>query len=284
MLGTSLFKDSKDKTHRVLSFQSEEVLNILLSGKDYTPDASIVRERRDYKEDIDQLGGVFPVWGYACPYGRNFISRDFLDGVLFETFRCEMSLAEEGLKRFVMLELEVDCASIFTGKTHNAYKYAVVFPGIKREQVRAVYRINYLSDDVPNAKRIVSYVDDPLFEENGIVPDALEGLGSLLDRYSLKVVEFRRGYGRTIIKHKPTGVEYSFMLKEHGTLLTLNSQNKEIDLDDFLEFTLKYMSKYGSTVLMVNDCSDGWVLSLAKGKGFLVKSLREFMDIVSGDG
>lgn len=126
---------------RVVTFQSEEVLNIILNEGIYFANSSMCREKNDYSEDILALNGKTPIWIFANPD----ISFDTLkSGELLEIWRCEMSLDQKiGLTQFKMLELEIDENNtlIKVGKTHNSYKYACVIDSIKKSQLCAVYHI-----------------------------------------------------------------------------------------------------------------------------------------------
>ncbi len=50
---------------RVLSFQSREVLDILLSHQEYHPDYNLSREGRDYKLEKERYGFTDIVWCFS---------------------------------------------------------------------------------------------------------------------------------------------------------------------------------------------------------------------------
>lgn len=133
--------DNKEETVRVISFQSKEVWDIVVSTGEYIADPSLSRERRDYKLDIEQLGGKQPVWGFISKYENGFSPIDFLDSMLLERFRCEMSLNQDGLQRFIVMELDVPVHLVKKGLTHNAYDYAVVFPEIQKDWLISIGKV-----------------------------------------------------------------------------------------------------------------------------------------------
>lgn len=87
---------------RILTFQSVEVLNILLNEGEYFANGELARENRNYSDDIRQLNGVQPIWCFSPVGVRHFLNpfkendeysaEDFINGSMFDTFRCEMSL------------------------------------------------------------------------------------------------------------------------------------------------------------------------------------------------
>lgn len=124
-----------------VTFQSTSVLACLTENKIYFADSCRARERREYLEDIKQVGKQ-PVWLFANPNRQSLRAEDFEDGTMLERFRCEMSLDQrKGLSSFVMLEIEKPEDAVFVGKTHNACDYAYVTSCIKPEELRAVYKI-----------------------------------------------------------------------------------------------------------------------------------------------
>lgn len=134
---------------RVLSFQSREVLDILLKDKIYHPCHKLSREGRDYKLEKDTYGFKDVIWCFS-PVGcktitpNKFIKDDFINGVKFFNFRCEMSLpSNECLNDLFLLELEYDYYTPKPGLTHNACSYVYVIPELTMDNLVAVYRLNY---------------------------------------------------------------------------------------------------------------------------------------------
>lgn len=126
---------------RVVSFQSKEVLDIILKDTVYYADENKLRTSHDYSIDKQQLNGCTPIWVFA---NENLCEETLKSGELLERWRCEMSLDQEvGLTQFVMLELEVDPTNLKHGKTHNAYNYACVMNKIDLSQLCAVYRVEH---------------------------------------------------------------------------------------------------------------------------------------------
>lgn len=159
---------------RVLTFQSREVLDILLKKGEYNSDIDLSRESRDYSLDIKQLEGANPIWcfspvGLKTLYLNKFVKEDFLNGSLFDRFRCEMSLPSgESLNDLVLLELEIPTENVKVGLTHNAYVGAVVIPSISLSSLIATYSLEYKDGDgtsyfYPKVKLTTIYSECPLF-------------------------------------------------------------------------------------------------------------------------
>lgn len=141
---------------RVLSFQSREVLEILLKDKEYHPSVHLSREGRDCKLEKEQYGFKDVIWCFS-PIGwynppnsprisvpGKFSKEDFIDGSKFFNFRCEMSLpSNEHLNDLVLLELEYNEEELKKGLTHNSCSYVYVVPHLNLENLVAVYRLNY---------------------------------------------------------------------------------------------------------------------------------------------
>lgn len=136
-----MFHEGVSDSVRIISFQSRVVLNTLLDKESYYADIEKSREGWDYKEDIEQLNGYNPIWGFAIP--TKFSQADLYCGLL-EKYRCEMSLNNKGLSDFVCLELFIPKELLKRGITHNSCYYALVFPYIKSEYLHRVYNINYI--------------------------------------------------------------------------------------------------------------------------------------------
>lgn len=127
---------------KVLSFQSEEVYNLLKEYGAYYSKPTLVRENRNYSKDVEQLGGANPIWCFCSTKRDNFITEDFNDGALLERFRCEMSLdQDESFSKLVLLELEIEESLLHIGKTHNAYDAAMVTAVLNYTDLVAAYRL-----------------------------------------------------------------------------------------------------------------------------------------------
>lgn len=153
---------------RILSYQGWDTLEVLAREGVYRPIPDLSRERRDYSEDIAQLDGAYPVWGFQAKEAS-----EYLHGELFHTYKCEMSLDKTiDVNPFVVYDLIVPQA--FVGKTHNAYKYAMVFPEIRINQVQALYQLIYSDEHsyigyewyYPEVKVLTVLGNNPLFKES----------------------------------------------------------------------------------------------------------------------
>lgn len=164
-------------TIHLLTFQSKEVLHALLENRIYFADNEKSREKRNYSRDVEQLGGKQPIWCFS-PVGiktlvkDKFSIDDFIDGQLFERFRCEMSLpSREDLGKFYLLEIDTELDLIKPGITHNSYVGAVVIPHIESNNLIGIYNVSYIDDDpvkwyYPDIKVLKVFRDDALFTKD----------------------------------------------------------------------------------------------------------------------
>lgn len=154
------------RSYRVVTFQSKEVVDILLSGKDYYACEELMREGSLCSEDIALCNGQVPIWVFQHPAfkGTKIGPRQWSD--MLQTFRCEMSV--NTLDGFYMIELTLQ-EQPPVGKAHNASSLACVIPCIKTEWVRGIYEINstshwYLYAVVP----IKIFAEDILFSKKHV--------------------------------------------------------------------------------------------------------------------
>lgn len=175
------FKNTSNEV-RLLSFQTRDVLETIISKGVYLADSNKSREKRDYSKDVEQLKGCNPIWCFS-PVGirvdfkplktpGKFSQEDFISGSLFDTFRCEMSLSSgESLNDLVILEIGVDYRQPRIGITHNSYQGAVVIQMIELRDLVAVYTVEYAdADDLkwhyPEVMVEKIYKENPLFRSN----------------------------------------------------------------------------------------------------------------------
>lgn len=158
----------------LITFQSLDVIKILLKNKVYMSDPSKAREKQDYGADIDQLGGHTPVWCFS-PFNKDFGYRTefhkghFRSGGIFTIFSNEMCLQNsDGFNRLFMLELRVPSSIIKVGVTRNGYEGAVVIPKIEIDNLVAVYKYQYrinkiTKESTPYIKVLKIFKDNSLF-------------------------------------------------------------------------------------------------------------------------
>ena len=147
MLKSSNFFNNSIK---LISFQSKEVLKILKKDKVYRAELGKCRESNDYSEDIEQLGGRNPIWCFkGVP--SELTKESFVNGCLFEKYKCEMSVSRKYISNLICLEINYKGIPK-VGITHNDYPGAVVIPELKFEDLSAVYRIEYYAKDVLNSQ------------------------------------------------------------------------------------------------------------------------------------
>lgn len=127
------------KFYRVITFQSKEVVNILLQNKLYLADINKAREGSICKEDVDACSGNTPIWVFQHPAFcfDNIGDKQFCN--MLETFRCEMSIST--LSGLYMIELHLDYQPPI-GKAHNGCSLACIIPSISMNEVAGIYKLN----------------------------------------------------------------------------------------------------------------------------------------------
>ena len=155
----------------LITFQSLDVIKILLKNKVYISDPSKAREKQDYDADIEQLSGHIPVWCFS-PFNKDFGYRTefhkehFRSGRIFTIFSNEMCLQNsDGFNRLFMLELRVPSSIIKVGVTRNGYEGAVVIPKIEIDNLVAVYKLHYTTDYYyPSIKVLKIFKNNSIFD------------------------------------------------------------------------------------------------------------------------
>ena len=148
---------------RVLSFQSVEVVEQLLSKGVYTPNPELARKKGGYSKDVEQLGGENPIWCFV-PNGGKFAIEEFQDGTLFEHYRCQMYL--DSLAGTVLLEVEVPEKELRVGLTHNSYCWSQVFSTLTVDRLCAIYSItDTRSCYYVDVQLVKAYKEEVLFPE-----------------------------------------------------------------------------------------------------------------------
>lgn len=175
------FKSPSSKKVRVLSFQGKEVVGMLLRGEEYHPSKEFSREGRDYLLEKERYGFEDVIWCFnPLGFRRNrlinegkFTKDDFLNGSMFEAFRCEMSVYDRvELNDLCLLELEYDIEDVKLGLTHNGCSYVSVVPNLKKENICAVYRLVFKSEGsfierfMPTLKVIEVFKEDVIFQKD----------------------------------------------------------------------------------------------------------------------
>lgn len=125
---------------RVISMQNLIVWDILKRDGVYTADLGLCREKTNYKEDIEQLGGFVPIWCWAYP-DLGFVM--LYNNEIFEYLRCEMSLGQDNCwDHFLLLEVEIPENKLLTGKHHNGCCWSKVFDKLTYNMIKSVYRVS----------------------------------------------------------------------------------------------------------------------------------------------
>ena len=111
-----------DSLVNVLTFQSRDVLDFILSGGTYLVDPEKCREKRDYRPDCRE--GLYPIY-VICPleFGNgctSFILEDLLCGSFLFRESNEMSIDREELSKRPLLEISVPASKLFKATVHNA--------------------------------------------------------------------------------------------------------------------------------------------------------------------
>lgn len=148
--------------YRVVTFQSAEVIRILLKNKLYVADASKSRTQYFSDEDYRLCKGNAPIYVFQHPCFKTTKIGHEQWCELLQTFKCESGLGE--LDGMYMIELLLDTQPP-KGTTHNDCSLACVIPEIKLDDVAAVYMVSPTEDRFfKNITPIYTYVDDILFK------------------------------------------------------------------------------------------------------------------------
>lgn len=148
--------------YRVVTFQSAEVIRILLKNKLYVADASKSRTQYFSDEDYRLCKGNAPIYVFQHPCFKTTKIGHEQWCELLQTFKCESGLGE--LDGMYMIELLLDTQPP-KGTTHNDCSLACVIPEIKLDDVAAVYIVSPTEDRFfKNITPIYTYVDDILFK------------------------------------------------------------------------------------------------------------------------
>lgn len=120
---------------RIISFQSREVVDILLRGDVYVPDLSKCREPGDYSE----VGGA-KVWVFHFP---NLTQSNFYDGTIMHTCQEAMAIPGKwGLTQYYMIEMMVDASRLSVPKWHTACPYVEIMDTASLSDVVAIYTVH----------------------------------------------------------------------------------------------------------------------------------------------
>ena len=154
----------KDKI-KVLTYQSKEVVDIILRDNIYKVNLEMCREKRDYSEDIKQLGEP-PIWGYIP---KNITKLE--NGDTLFTIKNEMSVDQEIINELFLIELELYPSQFKIGLSHNACDRVVVFKEIDINSVAGIYKVNYNEEEeygwyFPTITVLYNPKDTALFKNN----------------------------------------------------------------------------------------------------------------------
>ena len=131
-----------DGTIRVLSFQSKDVVKEIMYQGKYLASDLLKRKSGDYSEDIEQLEGNHPIWGFVVPIAETTFPSDNLN--YLTEFVSEMFLGSKRLSDFVCLELFIPQHLVKRGITDNSYGSSAVFPYIDKEFLHRTYTIGFM--------------------------------------------------------------------------------------------------------------------------------------------
>ena len=152
---------------RVISLQSPSVVDKIKSGI-YKADASLSREKRDYRDDMIQLNDNVPIWVYDM-FSVTQIEEPS-NWIL--PLSWEMGIDGIGFSDFVLLELDVPYDMVKPGITHNTNRRCLVLPEIRREWLVATYMVyDYYDDD---DRQIFDVTRIEMFGGDSIFPDKLK--------------------------------------------------------------------------------------------------------------
>lgn len=152
--------------YRVITFQSKEVIDIILQSEVYFADKDKMREGSLCQEDIDACNGKIPIWVFQHPC---FVSTNIGYGQwceMLETFRCEMSI--DSLDGLYMIELLIDKQPPM-GKAHNGTSLACVIDSIHIDDVAAIYRLKETEHWYFYEVQLVKTFEEDILFKNNII-------------------------------------------------------------------------------------------------------------------
>lgn len=152
------------KFYRVVTFQSKEVVDVLLQNELYLADINKLREGSICEEDIKACGGKTPIWVFQHPAFcfEGIGIRQFCD--MMRTFKEEMSVST--LKEYCMIELHL-AKQPPVGAAYNDYTCACVIPEINLDDVAAIYKVVSSGANCIYALDVVKmFKDNTLFKDN----------------------------------------------------------------------------------------------------------------------
>lgn len=124
---------------RVISMQSPKVWNILNKDEIYEANLSMCREAVQYPDDMRNLGGAVPIWCCAYP---DLGFHTIYDGSVLDSLRIEMHLNQCGCwDDFLMYEIEVPDCELHISTYNKENPYCKMFGCLRKNMVRAVYKI-----------------------------------------------------------------------------------------------------------------------------------------------
>lgn len=248
---------------RVLTYQSMEVLNILREQGTYKADLNLSREINDYKEDTAKLNGAVPVWGFVHPawqLGFEIFADEFIYSTMFIKHRCEMSLTNtDGLKNFVLIEIDIPVEEIQLGTTHNSYNGSIIMDKLQLKDVVAVYSLVFPKGGYPRMFLPVVNVIDTLQPAKAMFTETVDTFEkqdmSMYYRRPFHTIndtlkKFEEAKASTNFKELADTLEY-FILNEnmHRTSLEQFAYNLRPDIivpnvDDLTEICIAISKQY----------------------------------------
>ena len=150
---------------KAVSIQSTAVLEVLERDHIYFADIYLAREKRDYSEDIHQLGGNVPVW----VFDMTEIGDKEDPTCWIMPLQQQMSASRDLLSRSLLFDLEIPYDCVKRGITHNADRRALVLPELRLEWVRAVYYLECPG----NRLGTYSFIPVTIYSDNCLFRDAV---------------------------------------------------------------------------------------------------------------
>jgi len=148
---------------RFITFQSKEVVDILLNKGSYYADETKMREPGVDEEDVDNCMGCTPIWVFAHPLLNVEIKRPIRQTAnMLNDFSNEMSMDTEDFTKLFCIELDLDRVPPM-GIRHNSSSLSRVIDSIKLSNTVAIYSIEE-SDDLLQLSEYEVLRQDNLFK------------------------------------------------------------------------------------------------------------------------
>lgn len=132
---------------RILTAQSQEVLDIILKDGEYRPDLNRRRCQNDiYSVDIQLLDGQAPIYGVKLTE-YDYLVEAYNGWMIQRHLEILRAFDEESYGHYRFLELEIPDRECYYSKYHNGGN-EWVFPSIQKDYLLSAFRLHEYPDEL----------------------------------------------------------------------------------------------------------------------------------------